>query len=108
MTAAANGNTSSWSNPKRPETSRLLDHPAKQCFAPSPHRDTFNILQTFFVEACNWQQLIEIDDSAFEKYPDIAAEAMTLAIERINNNEAENLMEEFANEMFEVGPEMSA
>jgi hypothetical protein len=59
---------------------------------------------TFFVEACNWQQRTGIDDSAFE----MATEAMTLAIERINNNKAEYLMEEFANEMFGVGSEMSA
>ena len=38
----------------------------------------------------------------------MATEAMTLAIERINNNKAEYLMEEFANEMFGVGSEMSA
>jgi hypothetical protein len=44
---------------------------------------------TFFVEACNWQQRTGIDDSDFEMA-------------------AEYLMEEFANEMFGVGSEMSA
>ena len=38
----------------------------------------------------------------------MAAEAMTLAIERINNGKAENLMEEFADELLGVGPEMTA
>ena len=73
-----------------------------------PLRDANNIMRTFIVEGANWRQRIEIDDSAYEKYAELAAEAMTLAIEKINNCEAENLMKEFADELLGVGAVMTA
>ena len=65
-------------------------------------------MRTFIVEGANWRQRIEIDDSEYEKYAELAAEAMTLAIEKINNCEAENLMEECADELLGVGAVMTA
>jgi len=65
-------------------------------------------MKTFVVEGHNWRQQIEIDDSLYEKNSDMATEAMTQAVERINNGEAENLIEENAHQMFGVALIMTA
>jgi len=63
-------------------------------------------MKAFIVEGANWQQRIEINDSLYEKYSDMATEAMTQAIERINSGEAENLIKGQTDEMLGVGPVM--
>ena len=44
-------------------------------------------MKTFIVDGSEWTRTIEIDDSLYEKYGDMAMEAMTIATEDIINNE---------------------
>ena len=60
-------------------------------------------MKAFIIQAQNWQQRIEINDTLFDNYSDMAMEAMTQSIERINTEKAENLMEEHAGESFMLG-----
>ena len=43
----------------------------------------------FIVEGNKWEREVEVDESDFEKYGDMAMEAMTRATEDILNNEEE-------------------
>ena len=67
-----------------------------------------NNMKAFIVEGHNWQQQIKVNNTLFDNYSDMAIEAMTQSIERINNEKAENLMEEHAGEFFEVRATMVA
>ena len=46
-------------------------------------------MKTFVVEGNKWEREVELDESDFEKYGDMAMEAMTRVTEDILNNEEE-------------------
>ena len=46
-------------------------------------------MKTFIVVGNQWERKVEIDESDFEKYGDMAMEAMTRVTEDILNNEEE-------------------
>ena len=46
-------------------------------------------MKTFVVEGSKWKREVEVDESDFEKYGDMAMEAMTRVTEDILNNEEE-------------------
>ena len=46
-------------------------------------------MKTFVVEGSKWEREVELDESDFEKYGDMAMEAMTRVTEDILNNEEE-------------------
>ena len=50
-----------------------------------------NISKTFVVEGNKWEREVELDESDFEKYGDMAMEAMTRVTEDILNNEEEEI-----------------
>ena len=46
-------------------------------------------MKTFIVLGSDWEREVDIDESLYEKYGDMAMEAMTLAAEDVLNNEDE-------------------
>ena len=44
-------------------------------------------MRTFIVEGNGWERAVDIDDSVYEKYGDMAMEAMTRAVEQVVNGE---------------------